>query len=319
VERQGLRRPGMTSNILFPLYPFAQDIVMDSRRLNAFVAVAEELHFGRAAQRLHMTQPPLSILIRGLEADLGVKLLRRSSRLVELTEPGRVLLDEARQILDRLDQAERRTIQAGAGIRGELSIGFITPSIYSFLPTRLQAFRKQFPDVRLTLHESMSDVQLRDIFARKLHVGFVAAPVSDERLAQQVVAREPLVAALPARHALAARKGTLPVARLQDQPFILFPRGSAPGLFDQILGFCQSAGFSPRIEQEAVQSQTIVGLVSAGLGVAVVPQSIGTLRRPGVTYAHFRERSPEVKTLMVWRKDDVSPALHNFVGLIGKN
>jgi DNA-binding transcriptional LysR family regulator len=165
----------------------------------------------------------------------------------------------------------------------------------------------------------MSDVQLAGIVVRKLDIGFVAAPVTDERLAQQVVAREPLVTALPARHALAVRKGPLPVARLQDQPFILFPRVSAPGLFDQIVGFCQSAGFSPRIDQEAVQSQTIVGLVSAGLGVAIVPESIATLRRPGVKYAHFRERSPEVKTLMVWRKDDASPALHNFIELVGKD
>jgi DNA-binding transcriptional LysR family regulator len=288
---------------------------MDTHKLTAFVAVAEELHFGRAALRLHMTQPPLSLLIRGLEADLGAKLFLRTSRRVELTEAGQVLLEEARTILRQLGDARRRAVEAGRGERGSLVIGFITPVIYGFLPGLLREYRTRFPGVRLTLRESMGDVQLAELQSGKLSAGFVAAPVVSEELSMQSVLREPMLAALPKSHPLARGQSAIRLAQLRDEPFIVFPRASAPGLFDAIVAFCRSAGFSPRIEQEAMQSQTIVGLVSAGLGVAIVPASIKQLRRPGVVYRAFKERSPRVETLLVWRKDDHSLALQNFVKL----
>jgi DNA-binding transcriptional LysR family regulator len=288
---------------------------LDTRRLNAFVAVAEELHFGRAARRLHVSQPPLSLSIRALEAELGVRLFQRTSRRVELTQAGQVLLDEARVILQRLHEARLRTAEAGRGELGTLDIGFITPVVYSVLPDLLRQFRARFPGVRLTLREATGDVQLDELLRGALSVGFVAAPVPDARLSHVTVLREPLVAALPRAHVLGRRKGPIGLAALGTEPFIAFPRTSAPGLFDEIVTFCRSAGFSPRIEQEAVQSQTIVGLVSAGLGVAIVPASISKLRRPGVVYRSFKERSPRVRTLLVWRKDDPSSARENFVKL----
>jgi DNA-binding transcriptional LysR family regulator len=290
---------------------------MDTRKLTAFVAVAEELHFGRAAIKLHLSQPPLSLMIRGLEADLGAKLFLRTSRRVELTEAGGVLLDEARAILGQLGEARRRTVEAGRGERGSLAIGFITPVIYGVLPRLLREFRTRFPGVRLTLREATGDVQLAELESGKLSAGFVAGPVASEQLSVLSVLREPMVATLPKSHPLARGQSAIRLAQLRDEPFILFPRTSAPGWFDAIVAFCRSAGFSPRIEQEAMQSQTIVGLVSAGLGVAIVPASIKQLRRQGVVYRPFKERSPRVETLLVWRQDDRSLVLRNFVRLAG--
>jgi len=292
--------------------------IIDIRKLFAFVAVAEELHFGRAAQRLHVSQPPLSLTIRALEDELGVRLLRRTSRRVALTEPGRVLLEEARAILQKLELARRRTAEAERGERGSLALGFITPVIYGPLPELLQRYRTHYPRVELVLRESTGDVQLEELERGKLDAALVAAPLPDARFSRLSLLREPLVAALPRTHPAARGKGALRLSQLRDQPFIAFPRGSAPGLFDQIVGFCARAGFSPRIEQEAVQHQTIVGLVSAGLGVAIVPASIAKLRRPGVVYRRFSERSPLVETLLVWRKGDESTTLANFVKLAAR-
>ena len=266
-----------------------------------------------------MSQPPLSLLIRALEEDLGTSLFFRTSRRVELTEAGEVLLEQARSILDQLAEARRRTAEAGRGERGSLSIGFITPIVYGLLPGLLRDFRARFPGVRLTLREAMGDVQLEELQSGKLSAGFVAAPVSTDGLSQLTVLREPMVAALPTSHVLARAKGAVRLTQLAREPFILFPRTIAPGLFDRIVAFCRAAGFSPRVEQEAMQSQTIVGLVSAGLGVAIVPASIKRLRRSGVVYRPFRERSPRVETRLVWRTADRSPSLLNFVKLVIKN
>jgi DNA-binding transcriptional LysR family regulator len=288
---------------------------VETKKLTAFVAVAEELHFGRAARRLHLSQPPLSLAIRALENELGVLLFRRSSRRVELTEAGSVLLAEARAVLHRLEEARRLTLATQRGERGSLAVGFITPVVYGPLPALLKRYRARHPGVRLVLREWTGDVQLEALVRGELDAGFVAAPVADPELARLTVLSEPLLAALPRAHRAARGGGPVRLARLGEQPFVAFPRAVAPGLFDQIIGFCRGAGFSPRIEQEAVQHQTIVGLVSAGLGVAIVPASIAHLRRPGVVYRRFRERSPLVESLLVWRKDDASPALANFVKL----
>ncbi|HEX7926428.1 MAG TPA: LysR substrate-binding domain-containing protein [bacterium] len=289
---------------------------MDTRKLTAFVAIAEELHFGRAAKRLHISQPPLSLLIRNLEAELGTRLFHRTSRKVELTAPGRVLLEEARTVLAGLERAARRTGEASRGTAGTLAIGFITPMIYAGLPDILRTFRARYPQVRLELREAMSDAQVTALEAGTLSLGFVAAPLANDALAHAVVRTEPLVAALAQRHRLAKPSRAIPLRQLASEPFILFPRPNAPGLFDAITGFCRSAGFSPRIDQEAVQSQTIVSLVAAGLGVAIVPESIRGLQRTGVVYRRFRERSPRVQTLAAWRHEDDSAALANFVAVV---
>lgn len=286
---------------------------MELRHLRYFMTVAEELHFGRAAEKLHISQPPLSMQIRGLERELGVTLLNRTQRHVSLTQAGNTLLQEARQILARLDQAVLMTRRAGRGEIGELAIGFISVADYNILPSLLREFRRRYPLVNLTLRESTTDAQLEDLVNGRIDVGLVLPPISAPALESIPILREPLIAALPRRHPLARRAGRIALAALSNAPFILFPRHMAPGLYDDVVSFCRSAGFSPRVEQEAVQMQTIVSLVSAELGVAIIPQSLQNLQRTGVVYRQLREASPLTEIRLAWRKDDALPALRLFL------
>lgn len=288
---------------------------MELRHLRYFVTVAEELHFGRAARKLHISQPPLSMQIRSLEEELGVTLLNRNQRHVALTHAGNAFLGEARHILARLEQAVLMTRRAGRGEIGELAIGFISVADYNVLPIVLREFRARYPLVNLTLRESTSDTQLQDLVAGRIDVGFLLPPVAHPALSSAPILREPLIAALPDRHPLARKPGKLALAKLKDAPFILFPRAMAPGMYDDILSFCRSAGFSPRVEQEAVQMQTIVSLVSAELGVALIPASLTNLQRTGVTYKAIRESGPLTEVHLVWRSGEEMPTLRVFVDL----
>jgi DNA-binding transcriptional LysR family regulator len=290
-----------------------ESIAMELRHLRYFVTVAEELHFGRAAQRLHLSQPPLSMQIKALEQELGAQLLERSQRRVELTPAGQVFLKEAREILARVEQAGDAARRAARGEVGELIVGFVTIADYNLLPQTLSAFRARNPGIRLVLREATSDAQLRELVEQRMDVGFVITPVVDERLALLPLLREPLVAALPRQHPLARGRGPLSLARLQDLPFILFPRHMAQGLYDDIVSFCRLAGFSPRVEQEAVQMQTIVSLVSSGLGVALIPASLRHLGRTGVVYRSLSETSPSTEIALAWRARDTRAALQRFL------
>src|SRR5581483_6112262 len=288
---------------------------MELRHLRYFMTVAEELHFGRAAEKLHISQPPLSMQIRALERELGVTLLNRTQRHVSLTQAGNTLLQEARQILSRLDQAVLMTRRAGRGEIGELAIGFISVADYNVLPNLLREFRRRYPLVNLTLRESTTDAQLEDLVNGRIDVGLVLPPISAPALESIPILREPLIAALPRRHPLARRAGRIALAALSNAPFILFPRHMAPGLYDDVVSFCRSAGFSPRVEQEAVQMQTIVSLVSAKLGVAIIPQSLQNLQRTGVVYRQLKEASPLTDIRLAWRRDDALPVLRLFLDL----
>jgi DNA-binding transcriptional LysR family regulator len=286
---------------------------MELRHLRYFVTVAEELHFGRAAQKLHLSQPPLSMQIKALEGEIGTPLLMRTRRRVELTPAGALFLREAREILGRVEQATAAARRAARGEIGELAVGFVSIADYSILPRVLSRFRAQHPGVRLNLREATTDAQLRELAEQRIDIGFLLAPIQDENVDSRPLLSEPLVAALPQAHALARGRGPLPLARLADLPFILFPRHMAPGLYDDVVGFCRRAGFIPRVEQEAVQMQTIISLVSAGLGVALIPASMRNLGRSGVVYRSLREKSPRTEVLGAWRKGDTTPALMRFL------
>jgi DNA-binding transcriptional LysR family regulator len=286
---------------------------MELRHLRYFVTVAEELHFGRAAKKLHISQPPLSMQIRALETELGVTLLSRTQRHVSLTQAGNVLLGEARHILARLEHAVLTTKRAERGEIGELAIGFISVADYNVLPLVLREYRRRFPLVRLTLRESTTDTQIRDLLAGRIDAGFMLPPINQPSLDSVSILREPLIAALPEKHPLARKSGKLALDKLQDAPFILFPRPNAPGLYDDVVSCCKAAGFSPRVEQEAIQMQTIVSLVSAELGVALIPASLINLQRTGMTYKYLRDGSPLTEVRLVWRRGDNLPALRMFV------
>ena len=291
---------------------------MELRHLRYFVTVAEELHFGRAAKKLHISQPPLSMQIRALEAELGVMLFNRTQRSVALTQSGNALLGEARHILTRVDQAVLMTRRVSRGEIGELAIGFISVADYNVLPVVLREFRRAFPLVNLTLRKSTTDAQIRDLLAGRIDVGFVLPPINEPSLESLPILREPLIAALPDKHPLARKAGKLVLEKLKDAPFILFPRPYAPGLYDDVVSCCKAAGFSPRVEQEAIQMQTIVSLVSAELGVALIPASLTNLRRMGVTYKELKAGSPLTEVHLAWRRGDDLPALLVFVDVASR-
>ena len=285
----------------------------DLRRLRYFVAVAETLHFGRAAARLAMSQPPLSRQIRTLEGELGAPLFRRNKRRVELTDAGAWLLDEARRMLSQAASLPARTRQAASGESGRLALGFISTVDYSILPGLLGAYRKAHPGVTLELRELTGDIQVRELHDGRIDAGMLVSPLNDPSLDTLPLLREPLLAALPASDPLARKRAPLPVAALAGRPFVIFPRAVAPALYDAIIEFCRRGGFSPRIAQEAIQMQTIVSLVSAGLGVALVPSSLRKLRRQGVVYRDLDRDSPRLTVLLAWRAANRSASLAQFV------
>jgi DNA-binding transcriptional LysR family regulator len=274
--------------------------------------VAEELHFGRAAARLHMTQPPLTVAIRQLEARLGTALFHRTRRTVALTPAGLAALAPARKLLADAQALDELARAAGRGLAGRLRLGFVSTIGYGALPQWLSAFRRAHPDIEVQLREATLDVQLQAFAAGELDAGFVlhapgAPPPGLERLA---VLREPLVLAVAGGHPLAARR-RLHAGQVLDQPLVIFPRHISPSLYDALLSFYSAAQAVPQIEQEAIQMQTIVNLVSGGMGVAWVPAGMMQLQRPGVTYLRCTG-APRCETSLVWRAQP-PPVVERFV------
>jgi len=285
---------------------------MELRHLRYFVTLAEELHFGRAAERLHIAQPPLSQQIRQLETELGFELFYRTKRKVGLSEAGEVFLVEVQQIFRQLEQAIILGRQVSRGEIGQLVIGFVSSAAYNILPDFLLQFRNKNPSINLELHELTTDEQLRRLKSGRIDVGFVRLPVDENTYDSKIIFQESLAIALPSNHSL-ANQDKVSLQSLMEESFILFPRFLAPGLYDAIVSFCQQVGFSPRVTQEAIQMQTIVSLVAADMGVAIVPESLQNLRRTGVVYKYFVEETPQVSIAMIWRKNDFSVILNKFV------
>jgi DNA-binding transcriptional LysR family regulator len=291
---------------------------MELRHLRYFVAVAEELHFGRAAERLHIAQPPLSRQIRDLEREVGTPLFERVPRGVELTAAGRAFLPEARLTLAQAERAQRTALRAARGEIGRLRVGFVEAATYSgILPDVLAFFRMHLPDIGLSLFE-MDSLQQGEAFRDgRIDVGVLHSPPADAArwLRVEPVFSDPLVAALPHSHRLAAAgaRGTIALADLAGEPFVTVPRSVNPPLYDEVIANCRAAGFSPRVVQEAVGWHTLTGLVAAGLGVALVPRSLARLRRPGVAFRAVRDLPVELPMAAVWRQGDASPVRERFV------
>ncbi|WP_138503135.1 LysR family transcriptional regulator [Nostoc sp. PA-18-2419] len=286
---------------------------MELRHLRYFIAVAEELHFSKAAERLHIAQPPLSQQIQQLEAQLGVELFqRKTKRQVQLTEAGQVFLQEAYQLLAQLQKAIELTQKIGRGEKGQLRIGFTSLVTYNLLPVILRQFREQFPEVELILQELTTTEQERALQERRIHVGFAHPPLEDNTLNKKCIQQEALVVALAETHFLSEQE-KISVRSLVNENFIMFPRHLGSGLYDQIVSLCLQGNFSPKVTQEAIQMQTIIGLVSAGMGIAIVPSSLQNLQRTGVVYRNFEEKTPLIETAVVWREEDMTPVLREFL------
>ncbi|GGC09135.1 isoleucine biosynthesis transcriptional activator [Oxalicibacterium flavum] len=294
---------------------------IELRQLRYFVTVAEEMHFGRAAQRLHMTQPPLSLAIRSLENALGTALFRRNSRSVALTPAGAALLPEAQRILQQTAALPDLLRRAASGASGSLSLAFVSTADYSVLPSFLREFRETYPAVEIDLREATTDVQIEELTQGRIDVGLLIPPLPEKarlEIDYLPVLSEPLILAAPKGLQALRGKARADLALLTELPLIVFPRRIAPALHDAILACYHEAGLTPRIGQEAIQMQTIIGLVSAGMGIALVPQSVSNLKRPGVDYRPLTNRTPMVETGLAWRRDNASPVLHAFLELLRK-
>jgi DNA-binding transcriptional LysR family regulator len=283
-------------------------------QLRDFLAVAERLHFGRAAQALHISQPPLSRAIRGLEERLGVALFARNRRRVALTAEGERLREEAQRILAQLERLVTELRAMAAGEEGRLRIGFVSLADYGVLPGLLSAYKKALPKVRLALREMLSPEQASALCAGELDFGLLLPPVAQAaELEHVVVQRERFVAALCARHPLARARGKLAMRSLAAEPFVMVPREIAPGLYDIVAGLAAKAGFRLTVAQEAIQMQTVVSLVSSGLGVAIVPGTVANLGRKNVVYRELADSHPHLDVWLAWRRGSLEPAAREFV------
>jgi len=267
---------------------------MEFRQLHYFLTVAEELSFGRAAKRLNMAQPPLSRQIRQLEQELGVQLFERTSRRVELTQVGSVFVEEARRILEQIEQSVRTVQRANQGVIGQLVIAFEGSSAYDAIPLSLKTYRERFPDVELIVLGMTTNQQIEALHSGQIHVGFVVPPLQGqvEDLEVETAIKAPLVLALPKSHPLTA-KSTVKVRSLANERFIMGQRNSGCGFYDQVIAVCRRAGFSPLIQQEVNEMQVLLGLVAAGFGIAILPESAKQFQRTGVVYRDLQPASME--------------------------
>jgi DNA-binding transcriptional LysR family regulator len=285
---------------------------MELRQLRYFVAVAEELHFRRAAARLHMSQPPLSQQIRQLEAEMGCELLTRSRRRVALTPAGEAFLRDARSLLGELDGAVATARRIAAGQTGRLRINFVGSALLSTVPELVQRFRGAHPLVEIELHERSTVEQLRAIKNGTVDVGLIRPPLEpDPELSVEVLLRERTVSALPADHPLASMRRN-PLRRLAAEPLVLFPRDQAPGFHDLLISSLAGTGVTPRVVQYAPEMMTIIGLVAAGIGVSLVPASVQRLALEGVAYRPVTG-APAADLAAVTRVGDESALVRAFV------
>jgi len=288
---------------------------MDLRQLRYFVAVAEELHFGHAAQRLRIAQPALSRQIQALEKDLLVQLLFRNRRRVQITPAGQVFLDRARQILARADEAVLAAQRAGGGVSGTLNLGFVGSATYDVLPGVLREFLHAAPHVDLTLSEMTVHAQIEALTEKRIDIGLLRLPARTEGLVFRTIAREPLYVALPSSHRL-AQLPVVPLSALNKESFVLYPDHPRPSWTEFVIGLCEQAGFRPLVIQRTVEIQTTLSLVAAGIGVSIAPKCIGNLQRKDVVFRKLGGVRARTELLVAYREHDSSPVVRTFLKVL---
>jgi DNA-binding transcriptional LysR family regulator len=304
------------SNILNAMKRYAAGMIdrIELRHLRYFIAVAEELHFGRAARKLGIAQPPLSLQIQRLEAELGTSLFDRTSRRVQLTPAGRALLEEGRRALagvrDAVDAAQR----ASRGETGSLTVAFASSVMFLSLPRVIRQFRESFPGVRLELRELPTGPQLIALRNGDLDLGFVRESSPEDELQTETMMTERLLLAISKRHPLAGRK-RLQLTDVAGDDFVLFPRDLAPGLYGHVLRICAEAGVQPHIVQTSRELYTTVSLVEAGMGVTIIPESVRQMGWRGVQYFPIGSEAATTKIDAAWRTDNFNPILQSFLGI----
>ncbi|MFE4693266.1 LysR family transcriptional regulator [Streptomyces sp. NPDC056749] len=282
---------------------------MELRHLAAFTAVAEELHFGRAAKRLQMAQPPLSQQIRQLEKELGVQLFERNTRSVRLTSAGESFLEPVRTVLDDLDTAVRAAKAAGRGEYGRVTIGFAGASSHETLPLLTRAVRAAHPGIELAMKgQTYANVALSRVADGSLDLGFVRLPVTQPGVAHRIIDEEELLCALPSDHPL-ARLESIPIGVLAEEPFVSFPANAGSTVRDAMVQACEATGFNPRVVQEAPDSYTILALVAAGVGVTLTVSSVRHIQQNGLVYRPLAGPPIRRQAALAWRTDNPSAAL----------
>ena len=273
---------------------------MELRHLRYFSVLADELHFGRAAQRLAISQPPLSVAIRQLEEAVGTRLFDRNSKTVRLTPAGQALRASARRLLRQAEEAALEARDVAAGSAGLLRIGFVGAMLYRGLPQALRAFQAQHPAVRISLAELNSGEQVTELLHDRLDLGFMHTARMPRDLSCRLLLTEPFVACLPSGHAL-ARKRVLAPTDLREQPFVLFARASSPDYHERILSICAQAGFLPEVRHEVRHWLAVVSLVAQGLGVALVPQAMQRSALRGAVFRPLEGVTAQSEAYGVWR------------------
>lgn len=295
---------------------------MDLRQLRHFTAVAETLHFGRAAERLGMTQPPLSQSIQALERELGAPLFTRTKRSVMLTPFGEQWIGHVQATLDRVNGLPEIARRLREGEAGRLELSFVSTADYSILPTLVRRYASLFPDVEIALTEATSDVQIAALVEGKGHAGIIIPPAEGAlppTLAYRRLVSEALVAAIPEAWIVERRivliDDKVPATAVIEQPLIIFPRHVAPGFHDLVTGYYAERRSPARVVQEAIQMQTIISLVSAGMGMSLVPASLRHLARTGVRYADLLDAPPRLETGIAWRRVHSPATLEQFLAI----
>ncbi|WP_141430851.1 LysR family transcriptional regulator [Bacillus sp. 03113] len=288
---------------------------MELRHLKYFITVAEQLHFGRAAEILKIAQPPLSRQIQQLEQELGILLFERSKRQVRLTDAGQVLLERAYQIFEVVDDSVRQVQRAGGGEKGKITIGFVTTASYDVLPKILREYQLRYPDVEMELRELTTTKQIEALKKGELDVSFSRLPSDEKLLNKKTVLHETLIVAFPESHPFADKR-KIHLSDLKNESFIIFPRHMGPNYYDEIIKLCIDSGFSPRIVQEAKHMHTTINLISSGIGLSIVPSSVRRLKRQGVVYRDLVEVTNGFEIAAIWKKDNSRAVVQNFISLL---
>lgn len=294
------------------------DAMLDLKSLNCFVVLAEELHFGRAAERLHISQPPLSLKIRALEAELGLQLFVRSSRRVELTHSGQVLLAEAQRVLRDAEHLVRLATAIELGEAGTLAIGFNALMAYRLMPQLVSAFADRYTQVKLTLHEMVSAEQVVALQERRIDVGLLRPPLPPG-FRSMPLGSEEMVLCIPAKHALARHK-TIALESLASEPMVMFSRIEAAYLYNLVMEMCTDAGFAPVVRQETRHIHAIVALVGTGMGVALLPASAAFIQMDGIAFRRLKNAESGVAArrahwLLATLEANANPAARHFVAV----
>jgi len=295
---------------------------MELRHLRYFVAVAEEGHVTRAAERLGIQQPPLSQQIRALERELDAQLFRRKPRGVELTDAGSAFLSDARAILSQIDHAFATTKRTARGEQGEVAVGFTSSApFHPFVPRIIRAYRDAFPRVSLTLEEGGTTELVDDVRNERIDAAFIRTAIANQAgIVVSTLLQEAMVLALPRGHVLSRRKGDVTLRALAGETFIVYRRRSGPGLYDAILAACNAAGFSPRIGQEAPRIVATLNLVAAGLGISLVPESLQRMHMDGVVFRRLTGAAqPKAPLYLASRRGEASASVRRFLELVRRS